>query len=198
MKLRSPTTAFILGVCTLLSVFSVTAIKSAAQGEGKKSKGDWKAYFGAGITPPYPFSGVLKVTMSKDDHFSYTDKDVKTSSFHCSTGQNSVDCAEGSGLYYDLILPDGRSIYVGRSQWLDEDPLSWLSSGGDALFDVPREAVEAGHIFHFRWKDTALANRLLCVQEPGTETIPDGKPRKEYARHHRMESCYFAVSNTTN
>jgi len=160
--------------------------------------GATETYFGAGITPPYPLSGVLRVTFSKDDHFNYTDKGGQTYSFHCSTGENSVDCAEGSGLYYNLDLTDGHSIFVGRSQWEEEDPMNWRLSGGDALFDVPRDVAKAGFTFHLRWKETDLGGRLLCVQEPGTESIPDGKPRKDYAKDHRMESCYFAIANVAN
>jgi hypothetical protein len=78
----------------------------------------------------------------------------------------------------------------------EQDPLKWMLSGGDALFENSIGDAKTGRVFHFRWKDApyGLPMKLLCVPITGTESIPDGKARKEYAKNHRMESCYFATA----
>ena len=61
------------------------------------------------------------------------------------------------------------------------------------------EDAKTGRVFHFRWVDlwtAGVADRLLCVPIEGSESIPNGKARKEYVKRHPMESCYFATPIT--
>jgi hypothetical protein len=183
-----------LFVSSILLLLCAAASTPAAHAGDKKPKSDWDAYFGAGIAPPYPFSGVLQVTVSSDYEFSNTDANGDTTSFHCSSDEYRTDCYDGPGVSFELVQPDGNYISVSRTPWIEQDTLKWMLSAGDALFENPIEDAKAGRIFHFRWKEDpyGLSGRLLCVPIAGTESIPDGKARKEYAKNHRMESCYFA------
>ena len=147
-------------------------------------------YFKKGITPPYPLTGTLKVTTSQDDHFSSTVNGT-TYTFHCSSTENAVDCTDGPGVYRELLLADGSSIYIGGSDI--DDP--WLLADIKGSFDDPLSFSNSSkEAFHLRWKSLDQ-NRtgIVCVQAPGTESIPDGKERKKYSKTHHMEYCYFAI-----
>lgn len=180
---------------SLLVFLGAAASTPAAHAGDRKPKSDWDAYFGAGIVPEYPLTGVLKITRLGDYHASYTDADGHTISFHCTSDEYDTDCYDGPGLSFELDEPDGSSISVSRTPWIDQDPLQWMLSSGDALFEKSLQDAKSGRIFHFRWKDAPSGGsiKLLCVPIAGTESIPDGKARKEYAKSHRMESCYFAT-----
>jgi hypothetical protein len=163
-----------------------------ALAHGKHLKSDWDTYFGAGVVPPYPLSGRLIVSMSKDQHYSYTNSDGQTSSFHCSSDSTGTECQDGGGLYYYLVMPDDSSIYVSPGREYDGDlPLGRTLAFSNALLDIPT-TERNNRVFHFRWVDSPIAGRVLCVQVPGAESIPNGKELKEYVKRHRMETCYFA------
>jgi len=187
----------ILSAMSFLGILVVLCI-AVPPVDAKRAKSDWDTYFGAGISPAYPYAATLRITLSKDDHFSSTNGNGDTTNFHCSTTSTSVDCAEGTGLYHDLVLESGGSIFVG-SQSFEGDPLGWMIPETPVPYDFSLDNAKNGHVFHFRWKESPSAlGRVLCIQVAGTESIPDGKEKKKYAKHHRMESCYFAIPNKYN
>lgn len=151
-------------------------------------------YFKKGITPPYPLKGVIRVKMSHDDyHFSST-VDGTTYSFHCSTSEHDVTCSDGSEISTYIYLPDGTSMYIGQKD-NGNDP--WLLADIKGTFKDPLHNNPGDATFNLRWRefDSNLKTGVLCVQAPGTESIPEGRERKEYAKHHHMEYCYFAILN---
>lgn len=168
-----------------------TALMIPAIGVAKRVKSDWQTYFGAGIAPPYPLSGMLLVSYSHDQQYSYTDATGHTTSVHCSSDSTGTDCAEGTGIGYYLVMPDNGSIYVGPPHVSDTWPESWLIDFKDALQSIPA-SERKNHVFHFRWARDPYADQILCVQMPGVENIQAGKELKEYAKRHKMESCYIA------
>jgi hypothetical protein len=187
-------------VSGLLALLCVAESTPAANAGGRKPKSDWDTYFGAGIAPAYPFSGTFQITRSKDYHFSYADADGDTTSFHCSSDQYSTDCADGSGIYTALIPVDaqpvnGQPISFSLLTQTDDPqaPLGWVVSGNPTLENFIEDA-KAGRLVHFRWKDDPAggSGKLVCIPIAGAELIPDGRARKDFAKQHRMESCYFA------
>jgi hypothetical protein len=196
-----------LFISGLLALLYAAASAPMAYAGHKKPKNDWDTYFGAGIAPAYLLSAIVEVTHSGDDHFSYTDGNGDTTMWHCSSTASSVDCADGPGVYFSLIPTDpqpvnGQPIYTDFRDAnaivppLMKASLNWELSG-DPVFQTVFEDAKARRVLHFRWTDLDGA-RLVCIPVPGTESIPDGNARKDYAKKHRMESCYFAQQAADN
>src|ERR1039458_9153519 len=116
-----------LFVSIFLVLLCAAASTPASQSGDKKPKSDWDAYFGAGIAPPYPFSGTLKVISSGDYEFSNTDANGQTTSSHCSSDEYRTDCYDGPGIYFYLVPVDaqpanGQDIFVSSMPWISTNP----------------------------------------------------------------------------
>lgn len=179
----------------LLALACVAASAPKAEA-GDKPKSDWDVYFSKGIAPSYPFSGTLAVTSLGDFHASYTGVNGDMTSFYCSSTAHSIDCADGPGIAYALVQDDGETISVSNSP-VFPSLFGPPEIGGNTLLESATRDAETGRIFHFRWTNLWIGGRpdvrVLCVPIAEAESIPDGKARKEYAKHHPMESCYFAT-----
>jgi hypothetical protein len=159
-------------------------------------KTDWEKYFKPGISPGYPLTGTLTGVTFGDYHASYTDADGNTSRWTCSTTTNSVDCSDGPGASFYLVEPDGTSLMVGKPDVYSEPPNWRMDPEVDAILGHYDVRSRAPQIFHFRVRYLIVGKMTVpqvCVPVPGTEALPEGKMRKEWAKKHRMEDCYFTV-----
>jgi hypothetical protein len=153
-----------------------------------KQKSDWNTYYGAGIAPAYPHTATLKSIVSNDAHSSFTDSNGRTTSVHCDDDGN---CYEGTGVYHYLVLEDGRQLFV------ELVPHDELLSGHVAKLptrNVLLENVDREITFHVRLLESGFADGRIeywaCIQVPGTESIPDGKQKRQLARQQALETCY--------
>lgn len=171
----------------LLSLAVALMIAESCYGT-KKPVSDWDQYFGAGVVPSYPYAARLVRTSSNDQHYRYTDSTGNTQSWHCSADESGAECAEGFGLYFYLVQADGGGYYVADERWGYGDPWD-MTFEPDSIFTVMGRSNSDMPVFHFRFVQREGVD-LACIQQPGTESIPNGKARKNYAKHHRLESCY--------
>ena len=89
----------------------------------------------------YDHIGLIVVNVFPSDYYFHGESGETGFSFHCNVDEVSVDCLEGTGIFYSIRLDDGSKHPLGQPLWQPlsigfYDPLRKLIDKSTALSDI--------------------------------------------------------------